>query len=55
MAATKEQRKVKAIEIMIRLDIYKPYIEGFEQNDYVCMYEAYSGFWTSNITNLKPR
>lgn len=33
--ATMEEKKNKAVEIMKKLGIYKPYIEGFEQEDKV--------------------
>ena len=39
------ERKIKAIELMKKLDIYKPYIEGFEKDNMVCFYENFSGFW----------
>ena len=32
---TKDERKEKALEIMEQLEIYKPYIKGFENNDEV--------------------
>ena len=41
---TKEERKEKALEIMQKLEIYKPYIKGFENNDEVCYFERYAGF-----------
>ena len=41
----KQQQKAKAIEIMKQMDIYKPYIEGFEKEDKVCFFEMYGGFW----------
>ena len=43
--ATKEQQKAKAIEMLKKLDIYKPYIKGFEEEGRVCFYERYAGFW----------
>ena len=39
------ERKIKAIELMKKLDIYKPYIQGFEKNNMVCFYENFGGFW----------
>ena len=39
------KQKEKAIEIMKQMDIYKPYIEGFEKEDKVCFFEMYGGFW----------
>lgn len=42
---TAQERKSKATELLKRLKIYKPYIEGFEQDDQVCFYENFGGFW----------
>ena len=38
-------KKEKAIEIMKKMDIYKPYIKGFEERDQVCFFEMFGGFW----------
>ena len=38
-------KKEKAIEIMKEMDIYKPYINGFRENDKVCFFEGFGGFW----------
>ena len=40
-----EERKIKAIEIMEKMDIYKPYIKGFRESDKVCFFERFGGFW----------
>ena len=45
MNTTKEQRKIKALDIMQKLDIYKPYIKGFETDNEVCYFERFAGFW----------
>ena len=45
MNTTKIERKEKAIELMKKLDIYKPYIKGFKENDDVCFFEGFGGFW----------
>lgn len=45
MNVSKEQKKQRAIELMKKLDIYKPYIQGFAKHDKVCFYENYGGFW----------
>lgn len=42
---TKQAKKNKAIELMKTLDIYEPYIQGFEQEDKVCFYEMFGGYW----------
>ena len=41
-----ELKKAKAIEFMKQLDIYKPYVKGFEEENLVCFFENYGGFWT---------
>ena len=38
-------KKEKAIEIMEKMDIYEPYIEGFKQKDKVCFFEGFGGYW----------
>ena len=45
MNITRENKKVKAIELMKKLDIYKPYINGFKNEDTVCYFENYGGYW----------
>ena len=39
------RQKTKAIELLKQLNIYKPYIDGFEKDNQVCFYENYAGFW----------
>lgn len=53
---SKKERKEKAIEIMKKLDIYKPYIEGFEKNNDVCYYEGVgAGFWAWQDKELEKK
>ena len=40
-----QKQKAKAIEIMKQMDIYKPYINGFEKQNKVCFFEQFGGFW----------
>ncbi len=40
-----EERKIKAIELLEKLDIYKPYIEGFKEENKVCFFERFGGYW----------
>lgn len=40
-----EERKIKAIEIMEKMDIYKPYIKGFRESNKVCFFERFGGYW----------
>ena len=42
---TVEQRKTKAIELLHKLDIYEPYIEGFINDNQVCFFENFGGYW----------
>ncbi len=30
---------------MKTLDIYKPYIKGFEKDNHICFFEGFGGFW----------
>lgn len=39
------ERKTKAIELLKKLDIYAPYVEGFEEKDMVCFFERFGGYW----------
>ncbi len=48
---TKTQ-KTKAIELMKQLDIYKPYIDGFDKEDKVCFFEQFAGFWVDQESEL---
>ena len=40
-----EERKIKAIELLEKLEIYKPYIKGFRESDKVCFFERFGGYW----------
>ena len=48
----KQQRKEQAIKYLKQLDIYKPYIDGFEQEDQVCVFEHYAGFWVHQYPEI---
>lgn len=52
---TKEERKEKALEFMQKLDIYKPYIKGFEKSDNVCFFEGFAGYWVWQNEELKEK
>ena len=45
MNITIENKKQKAIELMQKLDIYKPYIKGFKEKTDVCFFECFGGYW----------
>ena len=46
----REQQKNVAIKLLEKLDIYKPYIDAFKDNDKVCVYEQYGGFYIEEDT-----
>lgn len=52
---TKEERKELALKIMKQLDIYKPYIKGFEKNNEVCFFERFAGYWAWQNEDLETK
>ena len=55
MNITREIKKEKAIELMKKLDIYKPYIKGFKNEDTVCYFENYGGYWAWQESDLMEK
>ena len=55
MNITMENKKQKAIELMSKLDIYKPYIKGFRENNKVCFFENFGGFWAEQEPELMTK
>ncbi len=51
----RQLKKDKAIELMKTLDIYKPYIQGFKQNDKVCFYEMFAGYWVDQEPEIEQK
>ena len=51
----RQVKKDKAIELMKKLDIYKPYIDGFEQEDKVCFFEMFAGFWVYQEPDIEKK
>ena len=45
-------KKEKAIELLKEMDIYTPYIKGFEEKGLVCFFENYGGFWIDQNPEL---
>ena len=45
-------KKEKAIELLKRMDIYKPYIQGFRDSDKVCFFERFGGYWIEQEPEL---
>ena len=50
-----EQKKQKAIELMNTLNLYKPYIKGFEKDNEVCFFEGFGGFWAYQAPELMEK
>lgn len=46
MNITRDIKKEKAVELMKKLDIYRPYIKDLKNEDTVCYFENYGGYWT---------
>ena len=40
---------------MKKLNIYDPYIDGFEKEDLVCYFERFAGFWTYQDPELEKK
>lgn len=51
----KQAKKEKAIELMKTLDIYKPYIKGFEEENNVCFFEMFGGFWVYQKPEIEKK
>lgn len=37
------------------MNIFKPYIDGFKENDQVCFYENYAGFWAEQEPEVEKK
>lgn len=55
MNITIEKKKQKAIELLNKLDIYKPYIKGFKENNRICYFEGFGGFWAEQNKELMEK
>ena len=53
--STPQERKEKAIELLKQLEIYKPYIEGFENDGNVCFYENFGGYWVYQEPEIEAK
>lgn len=52
MNTLREQQKELAIELMDKLDIYKPYIKAFKDNGTITLYEQYGGYYIEETDEL---
>lgn len=48
-------QKMKAVEFLRTLDIFKPYIDGFVKNDNVCFFERFGGFWVYQEPEIEAK
>lgn len=55
MNITMENKKQKAIELMNKLDIYKPYIKEFKEHNQICFFEDFGGFWAEQEPELMTK
>ena len=55
MNKTREEKRIKAIELMKKLDIYRPYIKGLQKEDNVCYFENYGGYWAWQEPDLMKK
>ncbi|MDY4592376.1 MAG: hypothetical protein SO434_03130 [Eubacteriales bacterium] len=55
MNITMENKKQKAIELMKKLGIYKPYIRDFKEKNRICFYENFGGFWAEQEPELMKK
>jgi len=55
MNITKENKKIKALEILKQLNIFTPYIKGFKERNEVCYYENFAGFWAWQDEDLMQK
>ena len=51
----KQARKEQAIKYLQQLDIYKPYIDGFEKENEVCVFEHFAGFWAYQYPEIEAK
>lgn len=48
-------QKEKALQLMKKLGIYKPYIEDFKKDGTVCFFERYAGYWAFQEPDLMAK
>ena len=51
----KQAQKEQAIKYLNQLGIYKPYIDGFEKDDQVCVFERFAGFWVYQYPEIEAK
>lgn len=48
-------KKDKALELMKQLKLYKPFIDDFNNDGYVCYFERFAGFWDFQNKELETK
>ncbi|MCM1440802.1 MAG: hypothetical protein NC131_16610 [Roseburia sp.] len=51
----KATKKDKALELMKRLDLLDGFIKDFKEQDLVCYFERFAGFWTYQDKELEAK
>ena len=55
MKTTIEAKKQVATELLKKLGIHKPYIDGFVKNNQVCFYERFGGYWVFQEPEIEQK
>lgn len=55
MKTSIEAKRQKAKELLEELQIYKPYIDGFFNENKVCYYERFAGFWVEQEPEVEKK
>lgn len=55
MKITLEEKKIEAIKALKQLDVYQPYITGFANENNICYFEGYAGFWAYQNEELMAK
>lgn len=55
MKTKQEQRKQQAVKLLKQLDIYESYVKDFEQEDKVCFFENFIGFWVYQEPEIEKK
>ena len=55
MNTTRKEKAEKALEILQKLDIYEPYIEGFRDKGKVCFFEDFGGYWVDQEPEIEAK
>ena len=55
MNTTISERKAQAVKYLNELNVFKPYIKGFEEESKVCFFEGFGGFWVTPKSELHKK